>query len=966
LSSVDYVGGSSPGSETLRVEAYDATTSTWSAYSSLTATTDAVPTVNVQNVSVAENGSIAASSLITSISNPSNDSIGYYAFYDTGGNGHFSVNGAVELDGQWVYVPASNLSNVDYVGGSSPGSEILRVEAYDATTSTWSAYSSLTATTDVVPTVNVQNVSVGENGSIAASSLITSISNPSNDSITTYGFYDTGGNGHFTVNGAAEPDGQWIYVPASDLGNVDYVGGSAPGSETLDVEIYNTTTATWSGYSPVTATTTANAFSLQDKGFDYPAFYNGAYEDSDSLPTLVQTGANSVEVTLDYGIDARTSQVVADPNYTDSLAALGDTIAQAESLGLTVMVRPLIDFLNPAESAPYSVGEWREYYQPTNVATFFASYQQMIVAEAEVAQANGAQMFCIGTELDQLTGPQYLPYWTDIINAVRGVFSGALTYSASWNTANEVSFWSQLNYEGIDCYVPLSNVPNPTLQDLVNGWLDPATPSTNPGAYAVIGNQSPIQYFENLSAESGKPLIFTEIGYANDSGAAADPAASGNSPDPALQAELYQAFFQAWQQSGSSALIGAYFWEWDPNSSLSNVGPNIDSFSPQNSPAQAQATAGFEAMSSPANSGVTISSGTTLMDESALTNTGTILIDGTWVVDVPTFTLNGNGAVTLSGGAIEGSASGETLINAGNTISGAGTIGNGNGHLALDNVSGTVEAHGGTLILDTGTSITNTGTLEAAPGATLQIDDPVDGTGGSATIGAGATLDLAAAYSGSVTFEGSTGVLKLGDAQTFSGQIFDLTGNGNLSSSDEIDLTDIAFGPQTTASYTGNVNGGTLTVTDAQHDTASIKLVGDYENSTFTLSSDGDGGTLVVDPPLSPAPASGAIPSNASNSAGPAAALSGSVTIGPGNDSFIFKPGFDSHLMADAASSHGAEWDRFSQLHTLLNEAQNGPQSLLQTAEDGHDTGIYPGHHDSVTLANGHLGDLYANSFIIR
>ena len=540
LGSVDYVGGSSPGSDTLYVEVYDATTSTWSSASSLAATTHALPTVNVQNVSTPENTPAPASALITSISNPSGDSISEYGFYDAGGNGHFTVNGASEPDGQWIYVAAGNLGSVDYVGGSSPGSDTLYVEVYDATTSTWSSASSLAATSHALPTVNVQNVSVPENMPIPASALITSISNPSGDSISEYGFYDAGGNGHFTVNGASEPDGQWIYVPAGNLSNVDYVGGSSPGSDTLDVEVYDATASTWSPPASLTAMTTASAFSLQYKGFDYVAFYNGAYENSNSLPSLVQTGANSIEATLDYGIDAQTSQVVADPNYTDSLTALGNTIAQAESLGLSVMVRPLIDFLNPTESAPYSVGDWRQDYQPTNVAAFFASYQQMIVAEAEVAQANGAQMLSIGAELDQLTGPQYLPYWTNIINAVRAVFSGELTYSASWNTASEVSFWNQLNYEGIDCYVPLSNAANPTLQQLINGWLDPATPSANPGAYAVIGNQSPIQYFESLAAQSGKPLIFTELGYANDSGAAADPAASGNSPDPALQAELYQ------------------------------------------------------------------------------------------------------------------------------------------------------------------------------------------------------------------------------------------------------------------------------------------------------------------------------------------------------------------------------------------------------------------------------------------
>ena len=390
--------------------------------------------------------------------------------------------------------------------------------------------------------------------------------------------------------------------------------------------------------------------------------------------------------------------------------------------------------------------------------------------------------------------------------------------------------------------MPLSNVQNPTLLDLVNSWLEPATPSNNPNAYALIGNQSPIAYFENLAAQSGKPLLFTEIGYANDSGAAMDPSLSGNSPDPTLQAALYQAFFQAWALSGSPALKGAYFWEWDPNGSASHVGPGIDSFSPQNSPAQDQATAGFE----------------TQIHDGAIENSSNIQVVGTLVVQFSTLTLYGTGTVTLAGGTIEGSASGETLHNAGNTILGTGTIGDGSGHLTLDNASGTIEASGGTLIIDTGTTIKNAGTLEAAAGATLRIDDPVTGIGGSQTIGAGATLEIAAADSQPVTFLGSTGTLILDHALTFSGQIFNFTGNGSPSGSDQIDLRDIVFGSGTTALFSGNTNGGTLTVTDAQHGIARISLAGNYENSTFAISSDGNGGTLIVDPPMAKHLAKGA------------------------------------------------------------------------------------------------------------
>ncbi len=62
--------------------------------------------------------------------------------------------------------------------------------------------------------------------------------------------------------------------------------------------------------------------------------------------------------------------------------------------------------------------------------------------------------------------------------------------------------------------------------------------------------------------------------------------------------------------------------------------------------------------------------------------------------------------------------------------------------------------------------------LYAAPGTTLQISSALAGPSGSATIGTGATLTLAAADSGSVTFASSTGALILDRSSTFSGKIY--------------------------------------------------------------------------------------------------------------------------------------------------------------------------------------------------
>jgi hypothetical protein len=106
------------------------------------------------------------------------------------------------------------------------------------------------------------------------------------------------------------------------------------------------------------------------------------------------------------------------------------------------------------------------------------------------------------------------------------------------------------------------------------------------------------------------------------------------------------------------------------------------------------------------------------------------------------------------------------------------------------------------------------------------------------------TDELASAYSGIVSFEGATGTLKIDSASSFSGKI-----GGQLAIGDVIDLANITAGANATIRYTGSNSPGTLTVSDGTH-TASFALLGNYSLGNFTASSDGHGGTSVVDPPL--------------------------------------------------------------------------------------------------------------------
>ena len=139
-------------------------------------------------------------------------------------------------------------------------------------------------------------------------------------------------------------------------------------------------------------------------------------------------------------------------------------------------------------------------------------------------------------------------------------------------------------------------------------------------------------------------------------------------------------------------------------------------------------------------------------------------------------------------------------------------------------------------------------------GGTIVYDPPVPASSGQDTIspkakviGTGATLDLAASDSESVTFAGSTGKLVL-DGSFSAQQAFDFTGAvSGFGRQNVIDLPEIAFDAQTTLGYSPNSNltGGTLSVAEGAH-SVNIALLGSYMASSFAMASDSHGGTMLL------------------------------------------------------------------------------------------------------------------------
>jgi autotransporter-associated beta strand protein len=132
--------------------------------------------------------------------------------------------------------------------------------------------------------------------------------------------------------------------------------------------------------------------------------------------------------------------------------------------------------------------------------------------------------------------------------------------------------------------------------------------------------------------------------------------------------------------------------------------------------------------------------------------------------------------------------------------------------------------------------------LDKVGTGTLTLTGSNTYTGGTMITAGTLELHAGAVVSGSVTFAGNMGTLKLDDPSSFRGTVVGMSGQ------DTIDFADINPTTVHQPGYSGTSTGGTLTVTDGSH-TANIALLGNYMASSFVASSDDHGGTLITDPP---------------------------------------------------------------------------------------------------------------------
>jgi hypothetical protein len=203
-------------------------------------------------------------------------------------------------------------------------------------------------------------------------------------------------------------------------------------------------------------------------------------------------GATWVAVTP-FGRVQDLSGTGVDPTFeapvADNRRAVAHAIAMAHARGLRVMLVPHLWV---------ETGDWRALMDPRTDdgwARWADSYERFVLLWAEVAEAEGADMFSVGVELRSwVTGPR-APAFARVVDDVRHAYHGLLTYSANWDDVDDTVILGALDVIGINAFYPLASENDASESQLAEG------------------GRRVRDKVHALAERWGKPVLFTETGY---------------------------------------------------------------------------------------------------------------------------------------------------------------------------------------------------------------------------------------------------------------------------------------------------------------------------------------------------------------------------------------------------------------------------------------------------------------------
>lgn len=305
------------------------------------------------------------------------------------------------------------------------------------------------------------------------------------------------------------------------------------------------------------------------KGFNFAhegyRIYNGyiSKKATEALEKLNDLGSNSVAIVpYSYMRNPNEPTFISFSNRpgSENDESVIHSAAMAKKMGMSVLLKPQIWFGRgswPGDVEMTSEEDWQQ---------FFEHYHRWICHYAMLAEIHEMELFCLGVEFVKST-TQRGDDWRKLIQKTRKLFSGKITYAANWGEEFEqVSFWDELDFIGLNCYYPLSEKQEANKRELEAGF------------------QKVRSKIEDVSKQYQKPIVFTEIGFRSIEAPWKSPHAEAENSayDSEHQKRCYEIIFEGIQNQDWCKGI---FW-WKFPSYIEYRGGENRSFTPNGKPAE--------------------------------------------------------------------------------------------------------------------------------------------------------------------------------------------------------------------------------------------------------------------------------------------------------------------------------------------------------------------------------------------
>lgn len=207
-------------------------------------------------------------------------------------------------------------------------------------------------------------------------------------------------------------------------------------------------------------------------------------------------------------------------------------IDYAKSLGLRVILKPMLNCRNGVWRAHINFFDLEVVCEP-KWSKWFESYNEYILHYAKIAQETACEMLIIGCELVQTERKE--AYWRALIEKVRTVYQGVITYNTDKYQETEISWWDAVDVISSSGYYP------------INEW------------------EQNLDRIEAVVGKFDKPFFFAECGCPCRKGSADIPNdwTFVGPKDEDEQARYYQAMFNACRKR--KFVKGFACWDWVSN-----------------------------------------------------------------------------------------------------------------------------------------------------------------------------------------------------------------------------------------------------------------------------------------------------------------------------------------------------------------------------------------------------------------